>query len=384
MEMFYATLRDFPRRVANRVQTIKMAEALSRLFNVTMSVSKLHLSREELFIHYGVSTPFSIVELGESRIRPITIWRFPHLIKAIRKTDPDFIFVREEYPAFLLTFLYDNVVYEMHDFAVGREWVYRGILGRSLVTVVITRHLEKRCLETKRRPKRLLVLPDGVDLGNFKGSSDPTEAKRDLGLPLDKKVVLYAGRLSRWKGIYTLIESARYLPLHFNIVMIGGFEGEEASVMDFIRSKGLAHKIQLLGFKPHAKVPCFMRAADVLVLPNSAEDDISKYFTSPLKMFEYMASGRPVVASDVPSIREVLSEKMALLSPPDDPKALARAIIRAATDTQAMKPRIANCLEKVGEYSWDARARKLAMLLKQCISPSTALSHDRPEVSTEK
>jgi len=155
-----------------------------------MSVSKLHLTREELFAYYGVSTPFSIVELGESRVRPITIWRFPHLLRAIRKTAPDFIFVREEYPAFLLTFLYNNVVYEMHDFAVGREWIYRGVLNRSLVTIVITRHLEKRCLETTRRPKRLLVLPDGVDLSNFRAPSDSNEAKRALGLPLDKKVVL--------------------------------------------------------------------------------------------------------------------------------------------------------------------------------------------------
>lgn len=365
MEMFYATLRDFPRRVANRVQTIKMAEALSRRFSLTMSVSKLHLGVEELFAYYGVTSPFCIVELGDTRVRPITLWRFPQLLKAIKKVNPDFIFVREEYPALLLSFFFNNLIYEMHDFMLEREWLYSRIIKNSLITIVITRHLQQRCVESIGASKNLIMLPDGVDLNNFGGQIDSNEAKKALRLPLDKKVVLYSGRLSRWKGIYTLIESANFLPPEFQIVIIGGFEGEGETVRRIIRSSGLSKKIQLLGFRPHTEVPQFVQAADVLVLPNSAKNDISRYFTSPLKMFEYMASGRPIVASDIPSIREVLDEETAVLFPPDNPKALAEAIVAAGADSAAVRTKIDNCLNKVREYSWDSRANKLVTLLEQ-------------------
>ena len=82
------------------------------------------------------------------------------------------------------------------------------------------------------------------------------------------------------------------------------------------KAKG-SENILVLGHKPHKTMPVFLKAADVLVLPNSAKEEISRSYTSPLKLFEYMASGRPIVASDLPSIREVLNENNSLLVSPD-------------------------------------------------------------------
>jgi glycosyltransferase involved in cell wall biosynthesis len=103
----------------------------------------------------------------------------------------------------------------------------------------------------------------------------------------------------------------------------------------------------------------------VLVLPNPASA-ISTRFTSPLKLFEYMAAGRPIVASDLPAITEVLRhEKNALLVAPGDPAALAAAVRRLLND-RALADRLAQAaLVDAGEYSWDRRGERLEALFQQ-------------------
>lgn len=108
------------------------------------------------------------------------------------------------------------------------------------------------------------------------------------------------------------------------------------------------------------ELPANQAAADVLVLPNTGTDETSVRFTSPLKLFTYMASGRPIVASDLPSIREVLDEQSAYLVTPDDAQALARGITRALSDTGG---RSARAFQLVQRYSWDERARGILAAL---------------------
>jgi glycosyltransferase involved in cell wall biosynthesis len=108
----------------------------------------------------------------------------------------------------------------------------------------------------------------------------------------------------------------------------------------------------------------------VLVLPNPASA-ISTRFTSPLKLFEYMAAGRPIVASDLPSIREVLRhEENALLVEPGNPSALA-AGVRRLLDDRALADRLSSAaLADVQDYSWNRRAERLEVLLEQVAHPT--------------
>ena len=103
-------------------------------------------------------------------------------------------------------------------------------------------------------------------------------------------------------------------------------------------------------------MPQYLAAADVLVLPTSAREPIGARFTSPLKLFEYMAAGRPIVASDVPSSREVLTEETAIFVRPDSVSSLAEGISRALRD-QAFSSNISNnARELVKQYTWSRRA----------------------------
>ena len=97
-------------------------------------------------------------------------------------------------------------------------------------------------------------------------------------------------------------------------------------------------------------------SADVLVLPNSAKPKISSHYTSPLKLFQYMASGVPIIASDLPSIREILTDDTAFWFPPDDERALARQIEYVLSHPDEARSKAARAREEVKKYTWDARA----------------------------
>jgi len=103
-----------------------------------------------------------------------------------------------------------------------------------------------------------------------------------------------------------------------------------------------------------------LRAADLGVVPNRSQPAISARYTSPLKVFEAMAVGLPLVASDLPSLRELLADGVdALLVAPDDPAALAAGIRRLLEDP-ALRQRLgARMLARAPEHTWDARARRL-------------------------
>src|SRR3989338_7168842 len=90
------------------------------------------------------------------------------------------------------------------------------------------------------------------------------------------------------------------LTLNFAVGFVGGTEKDRAKVK--VKSEKLKNKdnVKIIEHRPHDEIPFWLRAADILVLPNTAIEDISKYYTSPMKLFEYMASGRPIVPSDLP------------------------------------------------------------------------------------
>jgi glycosyltransferase involved in cell wall biosynthesis len=120
--------------------------------------------------------------------------------------------------------------------------------------------------------------------------------------------------------------------------------------------------VTFTGLLPPSAVPDALVQADVLALPNPASA-ISTHSTSPLKLFEYMAAGRAIVASNLPAIREVLTdERTALLVAAGDPDALAAGIRRLAGDP-GLRDRLADAaLQAVAEYSWDRRAERLEAL----------------------
>ncbi|HYT74316.1 MAG TPA: glycosyltransferase [Vicinamibacterales bacterium] len=176
----------------------------------------------------------------------------------------------------------------------------------------------------------------------------------------------YAGHLYPWKGVDLIIEAVT--ALQDTCALIIGGHGQEP---DLARVKALAveldcaARVSFTGLLPPPQVGARLREADVLVLPNPASA-ISSAFTSPLKLFEYMAAGKPIVASDLPAIREVLAhERNALLFEPGNPQALTAAI-RRIKDDPVLAARLARqAAEDARLYTWARRAESLETLFRE-------------------
>jgi glycosyltransferase involved in cell wall biosynthesis len=231
--------------------------------------------------------------------------------------------------------------------------------------VTITEGLASELRERLGSRADVAVVPDGVRLPSEGPGTVARSARQDA-----PPVVAYSGHLYAWKGVDILLDAIARLPGVRGLV-IGGHEREPdlARVRALADALGIADRVQFTGLVPPSQVAGLLRAADVLVLPNPASA-ISTRFTSPLKLFEYMAAGRPIVATDLPALREVLRDgQTAVLVTPGDASALAAGIERVVTDARLAERLATAARAAVDDYTWDRRAERLERLLAGLAGP---------------
>ena len=174
----------------------------------------------------------------------------------------------------------------------------------------------------------------------------------------------YAGHLYPWKGVDVFVRALSMAPGVHGLI-VGGHPSEPdlERITRLVRDLGLETRVTTTGLVPPAEVMGRLQTASVLVLPNTASA-ISERYTSPLKLFEYLTLGRPIVASDLPSIREVLTDgRSALLVAPGDPSALAGAFGRLRSDATLGAALGAEAAALAPRFTWDARAERLEAAL---------------------
>lgn len=246
-----------------------------------------------------------------------------------------------------------SVAVEVHD-RPPTESAWRALEEVDAI-VVISQALKD--LIAERLPhvaERVWVEHDGVDLASVPAEvEDPSRARARLGLPSDRPIVMYTGRVNAGKGVGVLLAAAeRFVPSSgAHVVLVGKVYDEQL--------RRSAPEATFTGFVAPSEVPAYLAAADVLVMPTT-EDLAYAAYTSPLKLFEYMAAGRPVVASGLATVREVLRDgENALLYPPDDAGALATAVARLLEDP-GLATRLADqAARDVREYAWNRRAERI-------------------------
>jgi glycosyltransferase involved in cell wall biosynthesis len=236
----------------------------------------------------------------------------------------------------------------------------RRVWRRAPAYVTITKALADDLARRYGPRPNVFVVPDGAALDGRPVADDLETDDR-----LRPAIAGYAGHLYPWKGVDVLI---RALDTARNVrgLIVGGHPGERdrTRIDRLVTELGLGDRVEITGLVPFRDVRRHLDRASILVLPNSTSA-ISERYTSPLKLFEYLTRGRPIVASDLPAIREVLThERTALLVPPDDPAALAQALERLAGDAAlaAALGRAARAL--ASQYTWAQRARRLEAALE--------------------
>ena len=363
--IYIANVR-IPTEKAHGIQIMKMCEsfALSNPGNVELIVpNRFNPIKEDAFAYYRVKKNFKITKIPCFDLIPldkylgrVSLWIqalsfsffvFPYLF--FKKAD--IIYTRNKFLLFLC-FFKKKIIFEAHVFPKNYS-LYSLFFKKIKGMVVITKKLKDLFRKAGILEHKILVAPDAVDLEKFDLKENREECRKRLNLSFDKKIVLYAGHLYKWKGADVLAQVSEYLPRDVSIYFVGGTDKD---IKEF-KNKNSKFKVQVVGHRPHSEIPYWLKAADILVLPNTAEENISKYWTSPIKMFEYMAAKRPIIASDLPSIREILNEKNALLVNSDNSKDLARGIRKILENPELATKILTQAFKDVQGYTWQKRAK---------------------------
>ena len=374
----------FPGDRANGIQVAAMAEALAAAgLNVDLVVPRRFPHREvDPFEHYGVRRIFTVhrlVTLDAIDLLPTRWQRLPFLVqsasfgyRALARVATDReagLFVRDLYTLEILgrglrARDRGRLAAEVHTLPEdpGRRARALRTLASLPAVVAISSGVRDDLLAGGVEPGNVLVAHDGVHLSRFAHMPDAPTARRHLNLD-ERPTLVYAGQFFPWKGVDTLVEAMAHLP-EAQLLLIGGDKANLPRIVG-LADRVAPGRIHLTGQVPHAAVPFHLSAGDVVVLPNSGRQEISARHTSPLKLFEAMAVRRPIVASDLPSLREILTDgSAAVMVPPDDPAALAEAA-RALLDDPGRGERLARRAgEEVGRYDWSARGRDVARFLR--------------------
>lgn len=228
-------------------------------------------------------------------------------------------------------------------------FVYREVAGVFTLTSLLADDI---CHVYGVSRERFRVLPDGFDpaladaaLGRFaKEGRRPGQAR-----------VLYLGSLHPWKGVNTLVEAMVEAPAECWIA--GGEPHRIAELQELAAKLGVAERVRFFGKVPPAERFDLIAQADICALPLT-ESSIASRYTSPLKLFEYMAMGKPIVSADLPSIREVLVDgDDALLFPVGDAATLAASLARLLVDPDLACAIATRSRTKAAGYAWEERAR---------------------------
>ncbi len=376
MRILYIANVRLPTEKAHGVQIMKSCEAfVSAGHDITLIVPNRRSPIEsDTFDYYKIKKRFplkrlftidtigygSVGYIFQSVLFGIVAWYY------IRNHSADVIYGRDEIPLFVIGLLTrKKVVWESHDGA-WNVWA-RYLVRRAAGVVVVTAGAVDFYVRHGVPREKLLAVSNGIDLGDFAVPETKEEARARLGLPQNKKIALYIGRLDGWKGADTLMEASRLLPSDTCVAIIGGEEKQIA----VLKNKHPA--VIFLGYRPYAELPNNQAAADILVVPNTAKDLRSVMFTSPLKLIAHMASERPIVVSDLPSTR-FLADGAALFVTPDNPQAIAQGIQDLLNDTARTKNLVDSARRRVIDFSWSKRAemiRNFIGLLKTVVADCT-------------
>jgi glycosyltransferase involved in cell wall biosynthesis len=356
-----------PSDTANSIQVMKACNALVQLgHDVLLLVPGNRPSAiTDLKSHYGLQTDFPIEWLASSSRRRFT-W---NAVRRARRLKADVVYTWFPQSAIFSLLHRMPTIFEIHIQPTGffgPIWhrLFAALPGRKRLASIT--HALVELLENDfhiRFPENQVVLaPNGVELERFDSLPDPVTARSQLNLR-QAPTVMCTGHLYTGRGAELFVALARAIPnAHF--VWVGGRPED----IEFWRQRVDANKIYnvtFVGFIPNGSLPMYQAAADILLMPYSSSimgssgTADSAAVASPMKMFEYMATGRAIASSYLPVIREVLNEKNAVFCKPDDIASWKFALERLLSDENLRDQLGQQARQDAQRYTWVARAQRI-------------------------
>ncbi len=370
MRILYLSSSYVPSRRADGVQVMRMCAALARQGHGVRLVTKhcpdrLEAEVGDVHAFYGVPRSFDLVALSRPARRGgglVYAWRLRQLL-AVEREATDLAYCRDALGAWLADRARMPFAFEAHVPPQGAPlgWLHRRFLAsrrcRALITIseALARQLQAS-----------LPLRSGLPVVVAADAADPMPAARSSQSPAPAESgdlqVGYVGQLYPGKGVDLLLALAGLVPAS-TFHLIGGEEDTLAA----LRARGLPANVILHGFVPPALLPAYYQRLDVVLLPYqrrvsgaTGRTDLAAWM-SPMKMFEAMAAGKAILASDLSVLREVLApDDNALLLPPEAVEAWAAALSRLGSSPELRRRLGARAqADFEARYTWDARAAKV-------------------------
>lgn len=374
MKIACVSTSSVPSSTANSIQVMKVCHALAQLGHQVVLLLPENNERndpasqgwERLSSHYGLATPFEIRWLKSS-----PAWkRYDFAWKAVRTAksmQAGLIYTWTAQAGWFSLLNGIPVILEMHDRVAGRlgPFVFRQYLTwpghkRTLVITEALAHVLETDFRVRFSPEQLIIAPNGVDLERYANLPDPTRARQVLGLP-EGCTAVYSGHFYAGRGMNILFSLALNFP-QVQFLWIGG-RPEDVERMRVRLEKAGLKNVLLTGFIENSRLPPYQAAGDILLMPyeraiEGSSGGNSADICSPMKMFDYLASGRAIITSDLPVIREVLNEKNAVFCPPDDIPAWQEAFGALIADPSRRQALSAQARQDGQRYNWITREEK--------------------------
>jgi methylation protein EvaC len=385
MNLFYITGARIPAEKAYGTAIMKMCEQIA-LCGVPLALvapARTYGPQEDPFTYHGVSKAFSIQRLPATDFvgKRLTISRVLYALDLLsfmwslarRRFPKDAILYTRDY---LLAFVLPrrHLFLELHT-VHAHSFLFRKAIQRTRGIVVISNGIRAALIELGVAAERILVAASGVDMKTFDLAISKDEARSKLKLPKDAYLAVYTGNFTTMgqdKGLRDIIVSLKDAP-NVTFVAVGGSDNDPANYREIADKEGVSDRVVLLGYAPQSTLALYQKAADVLLMPFP---DTHHYRThmSPVKMFEYMASRRPIIASDLPTIREVLNESNAVIIPPGSPRSIANALNSLQKDPKKGEARARDAYQKVkATYTWKNRAATVIQFINSVGTDSATI-----------
>lgn len=360
-----------PSDTANSIQVMKACNALVQLgHELTLIVPgddqvKRNSSGVNLKTHYGLQTDFPIEWLSSSSRRRFT-W---DSIRRAKKLKANLIYTWFPQSAVFGLLHRIPTIFEIHlqpTGAFGPLWhrAFAKLPGRkrlASITQALVDILEND-FHMLMDLDDVVIAPNGVELERFASLPDPVTARGQLNLR-EAPTVMCTGHLYAGRGAELFVALARAIPdAHF--VWVGGRQEDIEFWRQRVDSNHI-YNITFVGFIPNGSLPLYQAAADILVMPYSSSimgssgTADSAAVASPMKMFEYMATGRAIASAYLPVIREVLNENNAVFCKPDDIASWKFSLERLLHDQKLRLQLGSQARQDVQGYTWLARAERI-------------------------
>ncbi len=369
MKIYYIANARMPTEKAHGIQIAKMCEAfVEEGIDITLVLPRRNKTPQSLkeYYHLRVEIPsiylpvlnfYTGGRLGYSiSTFSFMISYFIFILKKKIKKEKFILYTvdMDNYSSSALALLKRPLFSEMHGakpLTFAQRVLFRKVNGIIAINKIIVEELRNFFPNS---PTKYLVEPNGVDLSHFAPNYTKKEAREKLGLPQDIPIVLYAGRFFEWKGLEILPEAA-VKTSHIRWQMVGGVKDDFARLV----KKDLPENMFFAGDRPHGEMSLWFTASDALLVLGTKRDIQSYRYTSPMKLFEYLAIGRSIVASSTPAIREIVNDKEVMFYEPDNAGDLARVVEYAVIENEKNKLQHKEAMNRAIKCSWQARAKRI-------------------------